>query len=159
MLAITCDFAPAARQFKTTMRDYRTLVEQQGDAAMRTILTTIGAVMDTTAPVDTGALRANRSPVRRVGRLTYATGYTLPYAPVLEYGGYRGVGPKTVELGGGAIDEEFIAGAGIYSRQAPLGWVRKALAQARPLLAPTILDLVQRGWSGGGGQVDPGRTR
>ena len=67
----------------------------------RDTMEAVGHRMDLTAPVDTGALKRNRSAVRQSGPLTWATGYDLPYAPILEYGGYRGVGPKTVALGGG----------------------------------------------------------
>ena len=68
-------------------------------------------------PVDTGRLRSawNPSmPVRSFGIGKVLTiRNSLPYAPVVEYGRYPGVGPKTVA-----------ANDGIYSRQAPRGMMR-----------------------------------
>ena len=99
-----------------------------------------------TSPVDTGALKRSwTSPTQR-GPLRWATGTDKHYAETLEYGGYSRVGPRTVALGGGDIGEGFVAGAGIYSQQAPLGFVRKALAQATPRLRLRVRTVVPEVW-------------
>lgn len=118
------------------------------DAAVRQSLEDAGAQMDETVPVDTGNLSRNRmtpySPEPRV----WATGYSLPYAAILEYGGYMRVGPRTAQVGGGNLGAGFTAGAGIYSRQAPLGWVRKALASVEKTFHARVLAAAQAAWAG-----------
>lgn len=148
---LALDYAPAAAQFQRNMQAFRTLLTTLADGAVRQSLDDAGRLMDSTAPVDTGALKANRSPavaVSRGTRITWSTGYTLPYAGVLEYGGYPGVGPKTVALGGGDLGAGFVGGAGIYSRQAPLGWVRKALAAVRDPFTERVYAAVRQAWAG-----------
>jgi len=148
---LTLDYTPAAAQFQRNMHAFRTLVLALADSAVRQSLDDAGRLMDSTVPVDTGALRANRSPAvsgSRGNRITWSTGYTLPYAGVLEYGGYPGVGPKTVALGGGDLGAGFTAGAGIYAKQSPLGWVRKALAAVRDPLTARIYRSVRQAWMG-----------
>lgn len=102
-----------------------------------------------TTPVDTGRLKRSWSPVTRRARLTWGFGTSLYYAPILEYGGYTRTGPRTVALGGGELGAGFVAGAGIYSTQAPLGFVRKALAQTAPVLRRRIPEVVARAWREG----------
>lgn len=148
-MLLTCDYAPSAARWIQDARRLTTTLTTAVATVGQATMEAIGQRMDDTAPVDTGALRANRSAARTTGPLTWQTGYDLPYAPILEYGGYLRVGPKTVALGGGDLGEGFVAGAGIYAKQTPLGWVRKALAsQAKPLRR-RLATAVQTTWGGG----------
>lgn len=106
-------------------------------------------VVISTSPVDTGRLKRSWGPVTRRGRLTWGFGTPFPYAPILEYGGYTRTGPRTVALGGGDLGEGFVAGSGIYSTQAPLGFVRRALAQVAPVLRQRLTEAVARAWREG----------
>lgn len=103
-----------------------------------------------TSPVDTGALRRSWTPpAHRGGPLLWGFGTDRHYAPTLEYGGYSKVGPRTIHLGGGHLGAGFVAGAGIYSTQAPLGFVRKALAQVCPAFREAMRVVVRTAWDSG----------
>lgn len=145
------DYAPAAQRFGGRIRDYSTRLATRSRQVVRDQMEAVRASIVATTPVDTGALRESWSPVTQ-GRdaLTWRVSTDLPYAPVLEYGGYPGVGPKTVALGGGTIGAGFLGEAGIYSRQAPLGWVRRALAHAAPGFLQAIGRAVTQTWAPGG---------
>ena len=145
---LACDYSPSADRWVHSVQSVTVTLTAAATALGRETMEAVGRRMDTTAPVDTGALKRNRRAVQQTGPLTWETGYDLPYAPILEYGAYRGVGPKTVALGGGDLGAEFVAGAGIYSKQAPLGWVRKALvSQAKPL-RKRLATAVHAAWGG-----------
>lgn len=152
---LTLDYRPAASRFAAHLKGYGTRLRTQGGQMVREEMDAVRSTIVATTPVDTGALRRSWSPVRRRGdALTWGVSTDLPYAPILEYGGYRGVGPKTVALGGGDLGESFVAGAGIYSKQAPLGWVRRALAQHAPHFRQQALRLVQQHWGAEGEHID-----
>lgn len=106
-----------------------------------------GVVMKT--PVDLGHLRAawnmslntedyvtsagqrgNNSLPADLGRwpIVYITN-GLPYAAVVEYGLYPGIGPKTVS------GENPTTGGGIFSKQAPVGMVEVTLAEVQAGMA------------------------
>ena len=105
-------------------------VDQFTDKAIEAQMRSIRQVIVNTTPVDTGRLKASWGPVTKRGHLAYGCGNPRHYGSTLEYGGYPRVGPRTIRLGGGILGAGFVAGAGIYSQQAPLGFVRKALAGA-----------------------------
>lgn len=149
---LTMDFKPSADTMRSRLIAYGKTVEAQLEIAIRQTIEEVGQAMDRNAPVDTGALKADRSPVTQSDKLTWGTGYSLEYAPILEYGGYRGVGPKTLALGGGDLGAGFVAGAGVYSKQAPLGWVRKSLAVGGQRIKSRVDTIVQKSW-GGGAQI------
>jgi hypothetical protein len=69
-------------------------------------------------PVDTGRLRQGWQIEKT--KDGYRIFNALPYAEVVEFGGYKGVGGKTVSNSGG-----------IYSRQAPTGMVRVSIADIK----------------------------
>lgn len=96
-----------------------------GDEAMEQIATSIRSLVRGRTPV--GIVDdEDHTPGTMKGSWTIvshtATGFTfgsgVPYARVLEEGGYKGVGPRTVAFAGGGG-----ASAGIYSRQAPGGMI------------------------------------
>ena len=148
MSLLTCDYRPAAALFALEVDRLRATLPQATDTAVRQTMEDAGAYMDETVPVDSGDLSRNRSPVRQDGPGTYSVTYDLPYAGILEYGGYPGTGPKTVQLGPADVGADFLAGAGIYSRQAPHGWVRKALVHVKPQLHTRVLAAVRTVWGG-----------
>jgi len=103
-------------------------------------------VISATAPVDTGALNRSWTPPALLGLLRVGVSTDRHYAPRLEYGGYTRTGPRTVALGGGNLGDGFVAGPGIYSTQAPLGFVRKALVRAAPVVRTRTMDVVAQIW-------------
>ena len=153
---LTSTIGAMAARFGSKAGQYATLLHQQGEQVVRTQALSVREVIVQTSPVDTGFLRQHWSPVRQGATpLTWSTSTDVPYALTLEYGGYTRVGrsmpPKTVRLGGGALGAGFTAGAGIYSTQAPLGWVRKALVQAQPQYMLRLQRLVHEAWQRAGG--------
>lgn len=81
-------------------------------------------------PVDSGASRAGWIGPRRIDTLTYQLSNPFRYARVIEYGGYRGLGPKTVEAGGETLPGSITVNRGIYPRQRPAAPLRRALSKA-----------------------------
>ena len=147
--AMTARFASKAGQ-------YAVLLRQHGEQAVRTQAVSVREVIVQTSPVDTGFLQRHWSPVRQdMTPLSWGTSTDVSYASTLEYGGYTRIGrsmpPKTVRLGGGALGAGFTAGACIYSTQAPLGWVRKALAQAQPQYMLRLQRMMHEAWGRAGG--------
>ena len=143
--------ATAAR-FTSKLGQFATLVQQQGSLVVKTHATGIREAIIRTSPVDTRFLQAHWSPAHQRGDpLTWGISTDVPYAPTLEYGGYHGIGkrmpPRTVRLGGGDLGAGFTAGAGIYSTQAPLGWIRKALAQAQPQYLLRLQNMLREAWA------------
>jgi hypothetical protein len=144
---IVMNFHMAADTFSLRMRNYGRLMESSADDAVRDAMNAAGKLMDATVPVDTRALQMDRSPVTRSGRISWSTGYSLPYAGVLEYGGYLRAGPKTESLGSEDLGEGFMAPSGVYSRQAPHGWVRKALLGAKRPLGENVRKALLANWN------------
>lgn len=56
---------------------------------------------------------------------------TAPYAGVIEYGGYPGVGPKTSQQAGTILPGGIAVGGGIYPTQRPSAPVRRALSKRK----------------------------
>ena len=71
--------------------------------------------------VDTGRLKQSWTNVVQVADGTYSFYNTAPYSPILEFGLYKGVGPKTRAYGDG-----------IYSTQALGGMVRPMMENKPP---------------------------
>jgi hypothetical protein len=145
LLALT--YAAAAARFQARMQTFVGRVREEGSRAVQAQMQAVRQTIVATSPVDTGRLRASWSPVTQRGDpLIWGTGTTLDYAPTLEYGGYTRVGRRTVAIGGGDLGAGFVAGGGIYSRQAPLGFLRKALAEAAPQLRMRLTNMLQQTW-------------
>lgn len=79
----------------------------------------VGKPSNETTSQKNGDPHLDNMPANVLGKRVFYTN-NMPYINTLEYGGYRGVGPKTVAAGGG-----------IYSDQRPGGWVRKELLVIR----------------------------
>lgn len=145
---MTMQMDAVVARFKTITTHVSRGVFRDGDAAVHDQMVSVRQRIIQTTPVDTGNLRAHWSPVIKRRDLVYGIGNDRVYAPVLEYGGYRRVGPRTMEAGPAMLDEygEFEAPEGIYSRQAPLGWTRKALIAGKPQFLLRINNVVRRQW-------------
>lgn len=138
-------------KFEAKLQAYLQEIRVGGAKATEIQMRDVHRVIVLTSPVDTGRLRASWPlPTSRGSDLIWGTGTTLDYAPKLEYGGYTRVGPKTVRLGGGSLGYGFEADAGIYSQQAPLGFVRRALAGAAESYLLRLRNVIQGAWNGTG---------
>ena len=149
MDGISLDLAGVAARFSSEMRRYAQRVQTDGATATRAQMTEVRQVLIVTSPVDTGFLQAHWGPVMEQSagqRIAYVVENPTEYGPILEYGGYRRAGPRTIALGGGDLGEGFVAGAGIYSQQAPLGWVRRALAGAWPQFQVRLQNVIKQAW-------------
>lgn len=80
-------------------------------------------------PVDTGASRAGWQGPTKVGDAHYRLRNDYEYAPVIEYGGYRGVGPKTERVGSHVLPGGVEVNSGIYPSQRPAAPVRRAISK------------------------------
>ncbi len=145
---VSISVTASAARFASRLTQLKSYVETQGARAVEAQTRNVRQVVINTSPVDTGALKASWGPVTSRGPLAYGFGTAKDYASTLEYGGYPRVGPRTVRLGGGELGAGFVAGAGIYSQQAPLGFVRKALAAATPQFRLRLQNMLRQGWGG-----------
>lgn len=144
-----------AAKFDAKVQRTIRVMQDLGAKATEAQMRDVHRVIVVTSPVDTGRLRRSWPlPTSRGNALTWGTGTTLEYAPRLEYGGYTRVGPKTVQLGGGSLGYGFEADAGIYSQQAPLGFVRKALAAAAEPYQRRLRNALQAAWGDGSVGLD-----
>ncbi len=135
-------------RFESKLQRFQRQVRTLGAQATETQMRDIHRVIVLTSPVDTGALRQSWPlPTPRGSDLIWGTGTSLDYATKLEYGGYSKVGPRTVQLGGGTLGHDFVADAGIYSQQAPLGFVRKALVGAVEPYQRRLRNVLQSAWN------------
>ena len=80
-------------------------------------------------PVDTGASRAGWQGPTKVGHAHYRLRNDYDYAPVIEYGGYPGVGPKTEKVGSHVLPGGVAVNGGIYPSQRPAAPVRQAISK------------------------------
>lgn len=135
-------------QFARTLRAYAERVGRSVDDVVRESATRIRAEIVARSPVETTRLQSSWLAPVRAGALAWKIATTVPYAPVLEYGGYPGVGPKTVAVAGSQNLGWGLTppGSGIYSQQAPYGWVRKALANEGNRLLQGIGSALQHEW-------------
>lgn len=143
---LTANFTATSARFESRMRQCAQRVSDQGDKATQAQMRNVHAIIVATSPEDTGDLKRHWGPVSLRGPLTWGTGNDRVYAPTLEYGGYVRIGRKTVGLGGGDLGAGFVAGPGIYSRQAPLGFVRRALADAAPQYLTRLQNVLRQTW-------------
>ncbi len=146
---ITLNAHALAARFVSDMGRFAQRLQTEGGRVVRDQMTTTRQVIVQTTPVDTGNLQTHWGPVqeRSTGQLlVYGVENPVEYGPLLEYGGYRGVGPRTTRLGGGDLGGGFVAGGGIYSTQAPLGFVRKALVGAWPQFQRRLWHMVRQAW-------------
>lgn len=101
--------------FATIMEEHARNVRAGGAEYVRAVALTVYNRIRARTPVDEGALRTAWRYRANPARIRISN--SKEYAGVVEFGGYRGVGPRTVAGNGG-----------IYSRQAPRGMVRITVA-------------------------------
>ena len=82
----------------------------------------------------------------RFGRLHWGIRNSVVYAHVIEFGGYPGVGPKTIQFAGEILADGIVVNEGIYPRQKPAAPVRRNLAQVGPQFRQNIRAIVRRNW-------------
>lgn len=136
----------AATKFHAKLQSFQQLLRSNASKAVHDQMIKVRGDIINTTPVDTGNLRAHWSTVRQRSELSWGIGNDRMYAPILEYGGYKRVGPRTIEAGPADLGEGFEAPEGIYSQQAPLGWTRKALVANNAQFRQRILNTVVRTW-------------
>lgn len=80
-------------------------------------------------PVDKGILKSRWSLVR-TGDTSWRCINNTKYLKILEFGFYNNVGPKTIKISASLrLNFGIRIIGGIFSKQAPHGWIRKALSQ------------------------------
>lgn len=150
--AVTMSFNTQA--FNGFLRRYATAIQQRADQEVQWAAESTNYEILAGTPVDTGDFKAAWRPPSRIAPLHWiAAANDSVQAFALEYGSIPGqypwpnVGPRTVH-GGGVIGEGFSdAAPNIYSSQAPIGMVRRALAAQAPVFRKMVLDLVRDSWS------------
>ena len=106
------------REFGQLLRD----LPEIWDIAVQDTAKTVRNLVIGRTPVKTGHLKSSWSDIVRTGRGSFSFGTDVDYATILEEGGYRSVGPRTVATEGG-----------IYSRQAPGGIIGPLLQDSDTL--------------------------
>ena len=105
--------------FNARIHRYIQASGREADATVLEIATEVLADTVEAWPVDSGASRAAWWGPTRIAPASYQIGNPYVYAKLLEYGGYEGVGPKTVRFGGTTLPGGQNINAGIYSSQVP----------------------------------------
>ncbi len=127
-MPITLEWNDAA--FRAWLNRYVQRYPQEAEQIVFKVAAEVLADTKVGWPVDTGASRAAWVGPRRIDTLTYQLSNPFRYASVIEYGGYRGVGPKTVATGGETLQGSITVNRGIYPRQRPAAPLRRALSKA-----------------------------
>lgn len=97
-------------------------------------------------PVDSGISRLSWSTPRRRGPRDWEIINTARYAAVIEFGGYPGVGPKTVALGGEQLPGDIRIASGIFPSQRPSAPVRRSQSAAVPEIRRDVEQVLRRAW-------------
>ena len=116
-----------------TRRELRSL-----DRVIREQATLLRNDIVTGWPVETGASRAAWQGPFKEGPASYVLRNNMVYAAVIEFGGYRGVGPKTAQVGAFFLPGGIGVNGGIYPTQRPAAPVRQGLSKRQLALARAI---------------------
>jgi len=131
MVAISHNLDKIGEQLGVLIRDYAKGTIEDVDKEFLHQATLLRNDIVRGWPVDTGASRAGwQGPIRR-GYAHYEVVNNFVYAPIIEFGGYPGVGPKTQFAGGVANAERIDFNPGIYPTQKPPAPVRRALSKRK----------------------------
>ena len=133
-------------QFAQLVGRFLAAMQQETEQWIATLTARVRAMGYT--PVDTGRLQ-NSWRSSMLNPLTGEVRNATPYARVVEFGGYRGLGPKTVRTGRTALGGGFTAGPGIFSSSAPTGMLRRALAEEGKEMLQTLKDILRKRWRNG----------
>jgi hypothetical protein len=118
------------RLFTQRLSAYAAQVGENAEQAVFEVAADVLADIRIGWPVDSGDSRRAWIGPRKIAPLTYQLSNPYPYARVIEYGGYPGVGPKTSRYGGSSLPGGIAINPGIYPIQRPAAPVRRALAKA-----------------------------
>lgn len=120
-------FASVRRRIEATERNVQQVVAETAAEAFS------GIVEKT--PVDTGRARASWQ-LQPIDRFSWRiVSESTSYIHILEYGFFKGVGPKTVQTG-----------EGIFSSQAPAGMVRITIMELEKEFQRDLANAVETGW-------------
>ena len=116
------------------------------DTVVRSVALAVLSRIVQTWPVDTGVSRAQWTGPHKRGHAHYVLQTSAPYAETIEFGLYRGVGPRTEALGAVPLGNGlFVVASGVFSTQAHAP-VRRALAEAIQSLERQLAGAVRRAW-------------
>lgn len=135
-----------AAAYKRTLRRFVARVERDLDNLVQQAMLLMLRRIQQSWPVDTGISRLSWSTPRRRAPRDWELVNNAKYASVIEFGGYPGVGPKTVALGAEQLAGDISVGSGIFPKQRPSAPVRRAQAAAVPELQRGVQQVVRRAW-------------
>lgn len=95
-------------------------------------------------PVDKGYSRSTISTPRNEGQGVWSFSVTAEYAGVIEYGGYRVVGPKTHQVGAQVLPGGIAVNGGIYPTQRPAAPVRRGMSKVKSQIGSILASKVRR---------------
>lgn len=127
MPGITGDFDRAARQIVNRLQIYVDRVEADIDPEIQRQTSLLRNDIVAGWPVDTGTSRSAFQGPIPLGFAHYGITNNIVYVPVIEFGGYPGIGPKTSEQGGQTLPGGIPINRGIYPTQKPSAPIRRAL--------------------------------
>ena len=129
MTSITINFDKLGRELGALISQYARQVDRDLDQEMQRQALLLRNDIVAGWPVDTGVSRAGFQGPFRVAAAHYRIINNFVYAPVIEFGGYRGVGPKTAEQSAQLLPGGIQVNQGIYPTQRPAAPVRRALSK------------------------------
>lgn len=138
-----------SKAFTRRLRRFVSQFEQDADRVVFEVATDVlsATVENWPVAVDSGVSRAAwRGPVKGQKRLTWRISNPMPYASVIEFGGYPGVGPKTASIGPTVLANGVRVGAGIFPTQTPHAPVRRALAKHQRDIPDKLRQAMRRRW-------------
>lgn len=139
------DFSKAEDVFGRVARNFATATERDFDQELAAGASRIESELDRTWPRDTG-YSIGRFKLSKIQRGHYRLTNDAPYSNVIEFGGYPGVGPKTVRVGAVQLAPGVRINAGIYPKQKPAAPVRRAMARERREITPRLARIIARNW-------------
>ena len=129
MVAIIHNFDEIGRDLGRLVKRYADRVERDLNREMFRYANILRNYIIELTPVDTGLLRSAWQGPIRIGFAHYELRNNIIYGPVVEFGGYKGVGPKTAEIGAILLPAGIAVNAGIYPIQRPHAMVRRGLSR------------------------------
>lgn len=143
---MTLDWRPVEQQFQRHITAFLARVERNVDQVVLDFAIRALDRIKTEWPVDTGVSRAAWWGPHRLGVAQYQIGNPTPYAITIEFGLYRGVGPKTEALGAVNLGNGlWMVASGIFSTQAHAP-VRRALAAVTEAFQRELAGAVRQSW-------------
>ena len=133
-------------RFNARIHRYVQASGRDADAAVLDVALNILDDTQSNWPVDSGESRASWIGPTRVGPGSYQLSNHTPQSPVIEYGAFRGLGPKTVQFGGATLPGGQQINAGIYSSQVPAAPLRRALSKNYLRMGQMLKAAMKKNW-------------